>query len=65
MGLDALPEQHSHPHPNAEDLAAVGRENCTVTPTGAAFVKPALRSGILPDILAALMTARWGLGLGL
>ncbi|KIZ06809.1 hypothetical protein MNEG_1145 [Monoraphidium neglectum] len=43
-------------HP--EDLAAVGRENCTVTPTGAAFVKPALRSGILPDILAALMTAR-------
>jgi hypothetical protein len=37
-------------------------ENCTVTPTGAAFVKPHVRQGILPYILAALMDARWAAG---
>lgn len=34
-------------------------QNPQITPTGAAFVKPAVRPGVLPDILAALMTARW------
>lgn len=43
-------------HP--DDVDAVGRDNCALTPTGAAFVTPAVRRGLLPDILAALMAAR-------
>ena len=43
-------------HP--EDLDAIGRGSCTVTPANAAFVKPEVRAGVLPGILAALMTAR-------
>jgi DNA polymerase delta subunit 1 len=36
----------------------VGRDNVAVTPTGAAFLLPSVRRGILPDILHALMAAR-------
>ncbi|GIL72478.1 hypothetical protein Vretifemale_2820 [Volvox reticuliferus] len=43
-------------HP--DDVDAVGRERCGFTPTGHAFVKPVVRQGILPTILAALMAAR-------
>lgn len=42
----------------AEDVDKVGRDNCTITPTGAFYVKANVRPGILPSILAALMTAR-------
>lgn len=43
-------------HP--EDAAALDPEQLTTTPTGAKFVKPGVRSGILPSILAALISAR-------
>jgi len=43
-------------HP--QDVATVGASNCFITPTSATFVKRGVRAGILPDILAALMTAR-------
>ncbi|GIL43515.1 hypothetical protein Vafri_1224, partial [Volvox africanus] len=43
-------------HP--DDVDTVGRERCGFTPTGHAFVKPEVRQGILPTILAALMAAR-------
>lgn len=39
-------------------MDAFHAEDITVTPTGATFVKPTVRSGILPSILAALMSAR-------
>ena len=48
-----------------DDIATVGRDNIPRTPTGAAFVKPSVLGGVLPDILAALMTARCALGLDL
>jgi DNA polymerase delta subunit 1 len=41
-----------------DDVARIGAENCTITPTGAAFLQPSLRPGILPAILSALMSAR-------
>lgn len=40
------------------DLAAFPRDQLTVTPTGDAFVKPGIRQGLLPFILAALISAR-------
>lgn len=43
-------------HP--DDVAALGAVDVTRTPTGAAFVPPGVREGILPNILAALITAR-------
>ncbi|GFR40573.1 hypothetical protein Agub_g1152, partial [Astrephomene gubernaculifera] len=43
-------------HP--DDVTLVGRERCGFTPTGHAFVRQEVRQGILPTILAALMTAR-------
>lgn len=42
----------------ADDVAAIGRDQLTITPTGAAFLKPGTRAGILPAILGALMSAR-------
>jgi DNA polymerase delta subunit 1 len=45
-------------HVHADDVAALGPENLTITPTGAAFLKPSARAGILPAILSALMSAR-------
>lgn len=42
----------------ADDVAAIGRDHLTITPTGAAFLKPDTRPGILPAILSALMSAR-------
>jgi DNA polymerase delta subunit 1 len=41
-----------------DDVAFVAPEQVTLTPTGAAFLKPGVRQGVLPQILAALMTAR-------
>ncbi|KAF6253905.1 hypothetical protein COO60DRAFT_1642829 [Scenedesmus sp. NREL 46B-D3] len=43
-------------HP--DDVARIGADNCTITPTGAAFLQPSVRPGILPAILSALMSAR-------
>ena len=43
-------------HP--DDAAALPPDQVTTTPTGAAFVKPGVRRGVLPSILAALITAR-------
>lgn len=40
------------------DAAAVPPEDITTTPTGAMFVKPGVRRGVLPSILAALIAAR-------
>lgn len=34
------------------------QQDLTITPTGAAFLKPQQRPGILPAILSALMSAR-------
>jgi DNA polymerase delta subunit 1 len=39
-------------------VSAIGRDQLTITPTGAAFLKPGTRAGILPAILGALMSAR-------
>jgi len=39
-------------------VPAVGSNLLTITPTGAAFLKPSVRPGILPHILSALMSAR-------
>ncbi|WIA33365.1 hypothetical protein OEZ86_006502 [Tetradesmus obliquus] len=43
-------------HP--DDVARIGADNCTITPTGAAFLQPSIRPGVLPAILSALMSAR-------
>lgn len=43
-------------HP--DDVSAIGRDQLTISPTGAAFLKPGTRAGILPAILGALMSAR-------
>ena len=43
-------------HP--EDVAAVPRNSTITTPSRASFVNPSVRRGILPDILAALISAR-------
>ncbi|KAI3433870.1 hypothetical protein D9Q98_003673 [Chlorella vulgaris] len=41
-----------------DDQALLPADQQTITPTGAAFVKPSVRPGILPGILAALIAAR-------
>lgn len=43
---------------SADDVSAIGRDQLTITPTGAAFLKPDTRPGILPAILSALISAR-------
>jgi Sec-independent protein translocase protein TatA len=43
---------------STDDVARIGADNCTITPTGAAFLQPSVRPGILPAILSALMSAR-------
>eukprot|EP00879_Flechtneria_rotunda_P007699 GHRR01008072.1.p1 GENE.GHRR01008072.1~~GHRR01008072.1.p1 ORF type:complete len:781 (+),score=286.21 GHRR01008072.1:379-2721(+) len=43
-------------HP--DDVTSIGADHLTITPTGAAFLKPSIRPGILPHILSALMSAR-------
>lgn len=43
---------------HSEDQGRFGKDQVTVTPTGAVFVKPEIRAGILPSILAALTAAR-------
>jgi DNA polymerase delta subunit 1 len=43
-------------HP--DDVSKVGAAHCTTTPTGAVFLQPSVRAGILPHILQALMSAR-------
>ena len=43
-------------HP--EDVAAMPPDHLTITPTGAAFIKPEVRRGIIPSILEALISAR-------
>lgn len=43
---------------HADDVARIGADNCTITPTGAAFLQPSIRPGVLPAILSALMAAR-------
>jgi len=51
----------THPHNTpflADDVSSFPREQLTITPTGAAFLKPDTRPGILPAILSALMSAR-------
>ena len=40
------------------DRGAFNPEQLTITPTGAAFVKPGVRQGVLPAILSALVSAR-------
>jgi DNA polymerase delta subunit 1 len=39
-------------------VSAFAADQLTITPTGAAFLKPQTRPGILPAILSALMSAR-------
>jgi DNA polymerase elongation subunit (family B) len=43
---------------HTDDVARIGADNCTITPTGAAFLQPSVRPGVLPAILSALMSAR-------
>jgi hypothetical protein len=41
-----------------DDVASMDASQLTVTPTGSSFIKPSTRAGVLPAILAALMSAR-------
>lgn len=48
----------THPPTITDDVATMGRDQLTITPTGSAFLQPNQRAGILPAILSALMSAR-------
>ena len=41
-----------------EDVASLAPDSFFTAPTGCSFVKPAVRQGMLPAILAALIEAR-------
>lgn len=66
--MQSYPHCQQQPHPvrlpagrpliHADDVARIGADNCTITPTGAAFLQPSIRPGVLPAILSALMSAR-------